>query len=131
MKLIPANPCWLYAVKRTECRILMNLMGGAVAVYQQLSEERKENFGFIKEALLQHLPRTPMECTYNLWHATRALVKPLMTCRNFPYHLMVGLSKVLKISSSIGCLTMSGSSCVSFWMEQMDISPVSQLPNQC
>jgi len=43
--------CQLSGVKRIECVVPMRLTGGAYAVYQQLSDEKRANFACIKEAL--------------------------------------------------------------------------------
>ena len=43
--------CWLSGVKNIKCVVLMRLLGGAYAVYQQLSEEKKADFVCIKNVL--------------------------------------------------------------------------------
>ena len=43
--------CWLSGVKNIECVVLMRLSGGAYAVYQQLSEEKRADFACIKDVL--------------------------------------------------------------------------------
>ena len=43
--------CRLSGVKNIECMVLMHLLGGAYTVYQQLSEEKKADFAYIKDVL--------------------------------------------------------------------------------
>ena len=44
--------CRLCSVRKIECVVPMRLTGGAFAVYQQLSEDGKRDYGYIKDALL-------------------------------------------------------------------------------
>ena len=52
--------CQLSSVKRIECVVPMCLSGGAYAVYQQLSEEKKSDFTCIKNALYMAFALDPV-----------------------------------------------------------------------
>ena len=52
--------CRLSGVKHIECVVLMRLSGGAYAVYQQLSEEKRADFACIKDVLYTAFALSPV-----------------------------------------------------------------------
>ena len=52
--------CRLSGVKNIECVVPMRLSGGAYAVYQQLSEEKRADFAFIKDVLYTAFALSPV-----------------------------------------------------------------------
>ena len=52
--------CRLSGVKHIECVVPMHLSGGAYAVYQQLSEEKRADFACIKDVLYTAFALSPV-----------------------------------------------------------------------
>ena len=68
--------CRLSRVKNIECVVPMRLSGGAYAVYQQLSEEKRADFACIKDVLYTAFALSPvMACKQSL--IFKKLQKPL------------------------------------------------------
>ena len=93
--------CWLSGVKNTECVVPMHLSGGAYAVYQQLSEEKRVDFACIKDVLYTAFALSPVTA-YKEFAARR--LRPEETVDVF-------LAELRKLATQFGGMTERGLVC--------------------
>ena len=93
--------CQLSGVKNIECVVPMRLSGGAYAVYQQVSEEKRADFAYIKDVLY-----------------TAFALNPVMAYKQFAAcHLHLGemvdvfLVELRKLATQFGSMTEWGLVC--------------------
>ena len=93
--------CWLSGVKNIECLVPMHLSGGAYAVYQQLSEEKRADFACIKDVLFTAFAHNPMK-----------VYKQFVGCRLRPGETVdVSLVELRKLATQFGGMTEQGLVC--------------------
>ena len=93
--------CWLSGVKNIECMVPMRLSGGAYAVYQQLSEEKRTDFACIKDILYTEFALSPVTA-YKQFAARR--LRPGETVDIF-------LVELHKLATQFGGMTERGLIC--------------------
>ena len=93
--------CWLSVVKNIECMVPMRLSGGAYAVYQQLSEEKRADFACIKDVLYTAFALSPV-MAYKQFAARR--LRPEET-------VDVYLAELRKLATQFGGMTEQGLVC--------------------
>ena len=93
--------CRLSGVKHIECVVPMRLSGGAYAVYQQLSEEKRADFACIKDVLYTAFALSPVTA-YKQFAARR--LRPGET-------VDVYLAELRKLATQFGGMTERGLVC--------------------
>ena len=87
--------CQLSGVKNIECVVPMHLSGGAYAVYQQLSEEKRADFACIKDVLYTAFALSPVMA-----------YKQFAACRLSPGETVdVFLAELHKLATQFGGMT--------------------------
>ena len=93
--------CRLSRVKNIECVVPMRLLGGAYAVYQQLSEEKRADFACIKDVLYTAFALSPVTA-----------YKQFAACRLHPGETVdVYLAELRKPATQFGGMTERGLVC--------------------